>query len=88
MYPARERFARLDKGFDSNEIMEVFEYLPGRTHFTPGQVSAAIGNAIALFSAGRGREGLARLAAACCRRPGARPGRSQVQRPLAARLRP
>lgn len=25
MYPARERLARLDKGFDSNEIMEVFE---------------------------------------------------------------
>ena len=25
MYPARERLSRLDKGFDSNEIMEVFE---------------------------------------------------------------
>jgi hypothetical protein len=25
MYPARERLARLDKGFDSNEIMETFE---------------------------------------------------------------
>jgi hypothetical protein len=25
MYPARERFARLDKGFDSNEIMETLE---------------------------------------------------------------
>jgi hypothetical protein len=25
MYPARERLARLDKGFDSNEIMDVFE---------------------------------------------------------------
>jgi hypothetical protein len=45
MYPARERLARLDKGFDSNEIMETFEE-EGAGYVIKMRCLSALGTAI------------------------------------------